>query len=293
MGFKIADRVKEKSNTVGTGDIALNGPIKAFQSFDSVLSSGDTTFYVVEGVDYWEVGLGTYNSHSLNRTSIFSSSNSGNVVSLGGENTVSLTYPSERAVYLDEILNANVGSGVVFSNDSSVLNTSNGFLYWDNNKLAYENDNIYVSGIATYASGQAILNQQSIIDQSNDIAYVSGLAVNAEETLDINYVSGIAVYASGQVLSYRKYQNSFNDIVMGIDDDIVFVDSTSSLVNVYIPIASGNGGKELMIKRVAGDNDVVIIASGIEKIDGESTYIMHHLYQCSTLVSNNLNWYIT
>lgn len=282
MAFKVADRVKEIIFTPGTGNIVLSGSgVEGFQSFQSALSDNDYTYYVIDEYESWETGYGQFANGEFSRELIFDSSyNSGERIHIAGSGAghLSITYPASRSVYLDQDnLYANVGSGIIFTNDAAALTTSSGLLYWDNNQLAYESDNLYVSGIASYASGQSLLNQQSIADQSNDIAYVSG----------------ISAYASGQVLSYRKYQNSTSNIIASLDDDIIFVDSTSSQINVYMPMASGNGGKEFMVKRIAGDNIVTIVASGAEQIDGETTYDMHHLYQCSTLVSNNLNWYLT
>jgi len=278
MAFKVADRVKQKSSTVGIGDIELTNIVDSFQGFGDVLNSGDTTFYVAESGDEWEVGLCTYAPNSLERTSVFSSSNNGSKISLNGNSTISLTYPSERAVYLDESLDiVAIGSGISFSDGPHSLNFNNGNLYWDNNQLAYKTDSDYASGIAVYASGQSVSNQQSI----------------EENNIDIAYISGIAVFASGESLSYLNYQNSSSSINLNIENDVVFIDSTSSLVNVYIPPASGNGGKEIKVKRVSGENEVNIIPSGDETIDGQSSYPMLHLYQSTTITSNNINWFIT
>jgi len=56
MTFKLANRIKETSDTTGTGDINLTGSLDSFEAFSSILSDGDTTFYVVEDVNNWEVG---------------------------------------------------------------------------------------------------------------------------------------------------------------------------------------------------------------------------------------------
>lgn len=48
MTFKLANRIKETSDTTGTGDINLTGSLDSFETFSSILSDGDTTFYVVE-----------------------------------------------------------------------------------------------------------------------------------------------------------------------------------------------------------------------------------------------------
>ena len=101
---------------------------------------------------------------------------------------------------------------------------------------------------------------------------------------DITAVSGLTV---------KSYQNITSDTTLTIQDDYVFVDSTLGNIKIDMPIASGNGGKEITIKRVAGDNFVILNASGLGNIDGSVNYTMHHLYQSTTIVSNNFSWFIT
>jgi hypothetical protein len=67
---------------------------------------------------------------------------------------------------------------------------------------------LYTSGIATYASGQSLTNQSNIASLNDNLVYISGLAVLAEESLDINYVSGIATYASGQSILNQNQINA-------------------------------------------------------------------------------------
>ena len=99
MALRVADRVKQTTVSTGTGGITLNGSVTGFQDFSEVLSDGDTTFYVIEENDQFEVGLGTYGSNSLNRDVVFSSSNSNEKLVLGGSGVVTLTYPADRSVF--------------------------------------------------------------------------------------------------------------------------------------------------------------------------------------------------
>lgn len=258
MGFSVADRVKEKTTTTGVGSIALTGDyIDGFQPFSSGISSGETTFYVIDepvlnNSDHWEVGVGTFVNGSLTRDVILSSSNNGQKINLSGSGIVSITYPAERSVYLDNALNTVAGSGVSFVNDpTKVLNTQNNGLYWDGKKLGYESSDIYISGIATYASG------------------------------------------AFQNIGFSEYKNVTSDLVLNDIDDLIFVDSTDSEINVYMPLASGIGGKQIKIKWADGTNPINIIASGTETIDGQNSISMYQKYQATTLSSNNTNWFIT
>ena len=84
MAYIQKDRVKETTTTNGTGAVTLAGAVAGFQAFSAVMAVNDTCYYVIvsaTGTD-WETGTGTYSSASvLTRTTVLSSSNSGNAVS--------------------------------------------------------------------------------------------------------------------------------------------------------------------------------------------------------------------
>jgi len=105
MALVLKDRVKETSTTAGTGTITLAGAVAGFQSFLAV-GNGNSTYYAIvdPATGAWEVGIGTYTSSgtTLSRTTVLSSSNSGSLVSFAANSKdVFVTYPSERAVWLD------------------------------------------------------------------------------------------------------------------------------------------------------------------------------------------------
>lgn len=104
MSLVVKDRVKETSTSTGTGGFTLEGAVYGFQSFASALTNGDTTYYAITdaGTGDFEVGLGSYSTGVLTRTTILESSNAGSAVNFGvGEKEVFITYPAEKAVYLD------------------------------------------------------------------------------------------------------------------------------------------------------------------------------------------------
>lgn len=103
MPLVLKDRVKETTTTTSTGTYTLAGAVTGFQSF-SVIGNGNTTYYTVTNGTDWEVGIGTYTSSgtTLSRNTILESSNSGNAVNWGaGSKDVFVTYPAERAMYVD------------------------------------------------------------------------------------------------------------------------------------------------------------------------------------------------
>lgn len=186
MPLRVADRVKEFTVSTGIGGVSFTGAYSGFQRFSDVLNSGDTTFYVIEENDIWEVGLGTYGSSNLERTTVLDSSSGGSKISLGGSGSVSIVYPASQAVFNDDFVYVSgkivqtVGvSGVSVSKIGDVVHISAA----------------PVQGVANYASGQAVQNE-------SDIAYVSGISVAGGEVSSdqLNYVSGIAVYSSGQAI---------------------------------------------------------------------------------------------
>jgi hypothetical protein len=105
MPLVIADRVLETTTTTGNGTITLAGAETGYQSF-AVIGNGNTTYYTisVDGGTDWEVGIGTYTSSgtTLARNTVLDSSNSGALVNFGsGTKQVFVTYPADKAVYLD------------------------------------------------------------------------------------------------------------------------------------------------------------------------------------------------
>ena len=103
MALVIADRVKETTNTTGTGTITLAGAASGFQSFGAV-GNGNTTFYTIAGQtgNEWEVGIGTYTASgtTLSRDTILASSNSGSAVNFSaGTKDVFVTYPASYALF--------------------------------------------------------------------------------------------------------------------------------------------------------------------------------------------------
>ena len=125
MSLVLKDRVKETTNTTGTGAVTLLGAEKGFQPF-SIIGDGNQTYYAIENstTGDWETGVGTYSASgpTLSRDEVIDSSNSGSLVSFAaGNKSVFCTYPAERAIYED-----NLKAGVVsYDNTESGLDADN------------------------------------------------------------------------------------------------------------------------------------------------------------------------
>jgi hypothetical protein len=157
MALVINDRVKETSTTTGTGDFTLAGAVTDFESFNSGVGTGNTTYYAIvnPGQNEWEVGLGTLSaSTTLQRTTIISSSNSDAAVTFtSGSKDVFCTLPASKAVVED------ASSNVALPADLTVgallkmpTNTANKILIADGTSF----EEVDMSGDATIASGGAL-----------------------------------------------------------------------------------------------------------------------------------------
>jgi hypothetical protein len=119
MAFVIKDRVKETTTTTGTGAIALAGASATFDTFQSVLTNGDTTYYAIvhttSGVDEWEVGLGTWNTgNTLTRTTVISGSNGTSAVDFqAGIKQIFITMPASKSTILDASGNVDLNGGTI------------------------------------------------------------------------------------------------------------------------------------------------------------------------------------
>lgn len=221
MAFVIADRVRETSTTTGTGNFTLAGAVDRFRTFDSVLDTGDTTYYTIadqSGVG-WEVGIATFTSPStLARTTILSSSNGGSAVDFGaGSKDVFITLPASRTVISfsggstgltpstasygaislgGTLVVGNGGTGtaatftagsVVFAGASGVYSQDNSNLFWDdtNNRLGVgttsPDASLTVNTIASFGAGTA---GAPSVAAKGDLD--TGIYFSAANTLDVS-----------------------------------------------------------------------------------------------------------
>jgi hypothetical protein len=99
------DRVREFSQSTGTGNFILSGAVTSFRTFASVASVNDTFFYTIAalGLNEWEVGLGTYTAaNTFQRTTIISSSNANSTVNFSaGDKDVFITSPGSKFLQAD------------------------------------------------------------------------------------------------------------------------------------------------------------------------------------------------
>ena len=113
MSLVLADRVRQTTTSTGTGTITLDGSVEGFQSF-AVIGNANTTYYTIAGGTQWEVGIGTYSSGTLARTTVISSSTGAKLDLAAGTKDVFVTLPAENTVTS------------IASSDGSVIVTATG-----------------------------------------------------------------------------------------------------------------------------------------------------------------------
>lgn len=85
MTFKVNDRVRETTQTVGAGTYTLDGAVAGYESFATGIGANlYTTYYVTNDVD-WEVGIGQVlaGPNRITRDKVLSSSNADAAVNWG------------------------------------------------------------------------------------------------------------------------------------------------------------------------------------------------------------------
>tara|TARA_R110000824_G_scaffold264959_2_gene453811 strand:- start:844 stop:1590 length:747 start_codon:yes stop_codon:yes gene_type:complete len=143
-------------------------------------------------------------------------------------------------------------------------------------------------GLDVFASGNF---REGVILADKVPASTSNALYNDGGTLRFN---GSGIQSTTVPRAYQNFVSDFDDfdVSMSGSDEVVFVNASGAAVNVYIPTAVDNGGKEVIVKSTGGSYGVTIHASGSQTIDGQSSFTIQHNYQSTTLISNNTNWFI-
>lgn len=209
MPLVLEDRVREQSTTIGTGTFTLTGAVIGYQTFSSAIGNGNTCYYTISnpGTTEWEVGIGTVSAGQLARTTILSSSNAGALVTFtGGTKDVFVTYPSEKAVYLDASGNVsalgNVNSGTWQGTAITVPYGGTGATSFTNGALIRGNGTSALSAasaadIVAAIGSTAVQNATAAVTSTN-------LAGGAASQIPYQSASGTTAFisngTSGQIL---------------------------------------------------------------------------------------------
>jgi hypothetical protein len=223
----LKDRVKVNINTEGTGVLTLGSAYSGFQSFNALGTGVIKTYYsLVNGQD-WETGEGVYNSSSgtMSRTTIFESSNSGNILNLSGTSSLFISYPAKTSVYLDSTTSPSSGQYLVANADKSFAAKN----------LTYSD--IQSPLTTTYTLNS---NQSTIIDSTsgNAVKYLIkaeyGADIQLQESLIISKSNNVYITIYGQI--YTSAQPLFSldaTSLSGVINLYVGANSSGTIMHVY------------------------------------------------------------
>ena len=255
MAFVVKDRVKVTTTTTGTSDFTLGSASLGFQNF-SVIGDGNVTYYAaVDAITGdWEVGIGTYTTAgpTLTRTTILESSAGGSKVSFSaGSKDVFVTYPAERAVYLDT-----AGSAV------TIL---------DIGTLGVSTANITTANITSGTISTAPTSNTDIVNKQYADAIASG----------IHFHEAVAL-ATTAALPANTYNNGTSGVgatLTGNANGALSVDSTLTIAaerilvkneaagannGVYVVTQVGSAGTPYILTRAT---DFDSVGTGVDQID--------------------------
>lgn len=204
-----------------------------------------------------------------------------------------------------------VGSGSVVLNGAygAFQSFSDGIGDGNQTYYAIENNSRWEIGQGVYTSSSDSLSRDVIFDSSANGAKINleGVSVvfctlpaskvilkSPQDTISLSgiyFADGTFQNTAGSS-SLKVYNNITSHFSMSDSSEIVFLDTTGGSINVYLPTASGNGGKQLTIKLKAGSNSGVLLPSGSQTIDGQDQIGIYYTYQSVNLISDNSNWFI-
>lgn len=232
MTINLADRIKEISYTIGTGNMMLSGAANGFSSFGSYYDNNSKVFYAITDGTSYEIGSGIFQNSvddQLIRFPIIST-NSNNLVSFSeGLKEVYVTYPATHSVYMGSGIDNNdvpLSSGLAFWSSSHTLDYDNA-LIWNkiNNSLGIKKSNpVYAIDIGGSA-------EESIINASGYLVSSSGITFPSGNNGDSDYLGGTQLthYEMNRLDQYA-YDNSLIDHLTGSDSVI----ELSGSANQYI-----------------------------------------------------------
>lgn len=198
--FKLNDRIKEKTYSVGSGNLDFSGATPAYSSFSSVYNSGDNFFYcITNDIDY-EIGIGRYSPNRLERVQIFKSSKPSNAIVNWpvGLKEVYVTYPSENSVY--QINNI----------DSQNAPSAKNFAYWYGANSVSD-----IEGLS-FDSGRVVSSLEfsfSNVIRFSGFALTQNSPFRKDELITSTLIDEV-IYQSGEVNQHKGFKKQRSGTVL-------------------------------------------------------------------------------
>ena len=272
MAFIIKDRVKESTTSTGTGAITLGGAAATFDTFQSYMTNGDTTYYAIvhttSGTDEWEVGLGTWNTgNTLTRTTVLAGSNGTSAQTFSaGAKDVFMTYPAAHAalaeddVTFDNITVTGTVDGRDVAADGTKLDTV------EQNADATDAINVAAAGALMRAggtmTGNLVLNAdpaaalgaatKQYVDTiaSAGIHYHTPVRVEHPSNLNATYSNGSSGVGATLTNAGTNAALVLDSVSMVISDRVLVSNQTTQTQNgVYTVTTVGDGSTAWVLTR--------------------------------------------
>lgn len=226
--FKLADRVKQTTITSGTGDVVFQGPSAGHQTFLDAIGDGNSTYYVIESLTKFEVGIGTYSSagDTLSRDLVIVSSDGTDKVDfVVGVKNVFVTYPASRHMLLDD-------NGYAYSHEPNYAG------------IRFPDDTTQISAISRddFDRQTSLVNSDTILDETADVVLITSLS------LDMSLTLPSATLMDGKTISV-KFQSDQKKCTI-IPDGTDQIDGDSSYILKYL--------NESISLLSAGDNWIIL-----------------------------------
>jgi hypothetical protein len=278
MALILQDRVKEVSNSSGTGSITLAGAYTGYRTFNSCVANGSTVYYTIHNTTApndgeWEVGVGTFTAPAtLSRDTVLSSSNGGSktVFSSASDLEVFITQPAGEAVYINQATNkveafGNGANTITFTN----INTTN-----------------LVANTVTLTAGTISTPPNAATDIVNK-TYVDDLVLSGthfhEPVLVEEDIPLVAVYAQPNGAANgvgATLTNSGSNVALVVDGVtvsntariLVYAQSNAVQNGVYTVTNPGNASAQWVLTR-STDTDTYGLASSTELSEGSTFFV--------------------
>jgi hypothetical protein len=260
MAFVINDRVKETTTSIGTGTINLGGAQIGFQSFVAGIGTTNQTYYTISGGSEYEVGIGTVTdaaTDTLSRTTVISSSNSGNLVNFSaGTKDVFCTLPASRAIVVNNSSQIDVTSDTfITTSNGNITLTPNGsgkvslssILYPNADGTANQVLQTNGSGTLSFATVSGGAAWQAVVTSSLTVVAKAGYFVNTSSAAITATLPASATI--GDFISFIDYSGTFdtNNLtvarnghkIQGDASDLTVATERAGFTLVYVDATQG------------------------------------------------------
>lgn len=89
-----------------------------------------------------------------------------------------------------------------------------------------------------------------------------------------------------------RYVSKSSDYTAAITDDVILVDTSGGEVTITLPPLASADGKFFTIKRLGGDNNVIVATNASETIQGEAQKIINVKWWGMDVLATDSEWII-